>query len=180
MIFVTVGTHHQPFDRLVAAAEALTDLGEVVVQLGPSTVRPAGCTVHAYLPWAQQRAMIEGADAVLCHAAPATIFECWQAGLRPIVMPRDPSLGEHVDDHQQRFASRLGTGAHVVHDVHRIRALMGDPDVLRREPRGDRVIASAFVAAVSEAASETATSRRRRRLRALQAVKRWMGRSWRT
>src|SRR6185436_14690846 len=28
-------------------------------------------------------------------------------GHRPIVIARDPSLGEHVDDHQQRYTAKL-------------------------------------------------------------------------
>ena len=44
MIFVTVGTSTQPFDRLVAGAAPLTETEKVVVQYGASAIRPAGAT----------------------------------------------------------------------------------------------------------------------------------------
>nr|WP_246290489.1 glycosyltransferase [Nocardioides marinus] len=34
------------------------------------------------------------------------IMEARALGHLPLVVPRDPRLGEHVDDHQQRFARR--------------------------------------------------------------------------
>ena len=44
---------------------------------------------------------------MVTHGGPASIIEVRRAGRLPIVVPRDPARGEHVDDHQQRFAHRL-------------------------------------------------------------------------
>ena len=41
-------------------------------------------------------------------AAPGLIMESRSHGHLPVVVARDPGLGEHVDDHQQRFVGRLG------------------------------------------------------------------------
>jgi UDP-N-acetylglucosamine transferase subunit ALG13 len=107
MILVTVGTHEQPFDRLVSAAAGLAALDEVLVQRGVSRVAPAGCEVVDQLaPDALADAM-RRARVVIAHAGPATLFEAGDAGHVPIVVPRDPAFGEHVDDHQLRFARRL-------------------------------------------------------------------------
>ena len=54
-----------------------------------------------------QQAMVD-ADLVVCHGGPATILEARRHGHLPIVVPRDPARGEHVDDHQLLFARRLG------------------------------------------------------------------------
>ena len=47
MIFVTVGTHEQPFNRLVAAIDELKRKGiiqeEIVIQTGFSTYKPETC-----------------------------------------------------------------------------------------------------------------------------------------
>ena len=47
MIFVTVGTHEQPFDRLVKYIDELVKVGEikeeVVIQAGYSTYEPVHC-----------------------------------------------------------------------------------------------------------------------------------------
>jgi UDP-N-acetylglucosamine transferase subunit ALG13 len=56
------------------------------------------------MPPPDLHAALAAADAVVCHGGPATIADARQAGRVPIVLPRDPTLDEHVDDHQQRFA----------------------------------------------------------------------------
>jgi UDP-N-acetylglucosamine transferase subunit ALG13 len=53
-----------------------------------------------------ERLMTEAA-AIVCHGGPGTIIASLSAGKMPIVVPRTHALGEHVDDHQVRFAGRL-------------------------------------------------------------------------
>ena len=47
MIFVTVGTHEQPFNRLIAYVDGMKQRGEikedVVIQTGFSTYEPQAC-----------------------------------------------------------------------------------------------------------------------------------------
>ena len=47
MIFVTVGTHEQQFDRLVEAVDRLGENGdfdeEIIIQIGYSTYKPRFC-----------------------------------------------------------------------------------------------------------------------------------------
>lgn len=50
---------------------------------------------------------LAAADAVVSHGGPGTIMAAREAGRVPIVVPRLPGLGEHVDDHQVRFARRM-------------------------------------------------------------------------
>jgi UDP-N-acetylglucosamine transferase subunit ALG13 len=59
-----------------------------------------------------QRAMAE-ATLVISHGGPATITEARRNGHLPIVVPRDPVHREHVDNHQQLFARRLGAAGMV-------------------------------------------------------------------
>ena len=51
MIFVSVGTHEAPFDRLLRAVFELDLDEELVVQHGPSTVRCDRATEFEYLPF---------------------------------------------------------------------------------------------------------------------------------
>ena len=50
MIFVTVGTHEQPFNRLVKKVDELVSEGaineKVIIQTGFSTYIPRHCEVH--------------------------------------------------------------------------------------------------------------------------------------
>ena len=55
MIFVTVGTHEQPFNRLVKAVDDLKKNGviidEVIMQTGFSTYKPKYCQCSKLLPY---------------------------------------------------------------------------------------------------------------------------------
>lgn len=123
MVFVTVGTHEQPFDRLMREVERLVRTGElfdVIVQYGYSTARPAGCHCEAFLSYEEMRRLYEEAEAVVCHGGPSTFLEAVAAGKRPVVVPRLAACGEHVNDHQlsfcRRYVERIG-GIELVEDV---------------------------------------------------------------
>jgi UDP-N-acetylglucosamine transferase subunit ALG13 len=110
LVVVTVGTDHHPFARVVGWIDRwLARQGEnvqAVVQHGTAPAPRFGRAV-AYLEHAEFLRLAGSAQIVVCHGGPATIAECRRLGHLPIVVPRRPDLGEHVDDHQVRFCSRL-------------------------------------------------------------------------
>ena len=109
-MFVTVGTDHHPFERLVAWAEAWAqraDGWDVQIQHG-RTREPLAGNGFAFCDRDRLLELFESSDVVVCHGGPATITEARRFGHRPIVVPRDPTLGEHVDNHQQLFSRRVG------------------------------------------------------------------------
>jgi UDP-N-acetylglucosamine transferase subunit ALG13 len=107
-VVASVGTDHHQFERMLdwmeIAARKL-DL-DVLVQRGAT---PGRSTIESvdYVTAKELLELMRSADAVVCHGGPATISLARQSGHRPIVMARDPDLGEHVDDHQQRYTSKL-------------------------------------------------------------------------
>jgi UDP-N-acetylglucosamine transferase subunit ALG13 len=109
-VFVSVGTDHHPFDRLVGWAErwaASHPEDTVVVQHG--TTRPPVGVEHAELYRREDmRSRIEQADAVVISCGPGGVMDVRATGRRPIVVARRADLGEHVDDHQRSFAQHLG------------------------------------------------------------------------
>lgn len=108
-VLVTVGTDYHPFDRLVNWADrwaAANPSAEVVVQYGTSRA-PSVAEGHAFLSPDELHCYMDAADFVVTHGGPATITEARRRRCTPICVPRDPVLGEHVDDHQQRFAQFL-------------------------------------------------------------------------
>lgn len=109
MILVTVGTHGDPFERLVAAAERLAreSSEEVVVQAGPATTPTPSCARVDVVGPDALAALIGRARVVLLHAGPSTLAEVVAAGAIPLVIPRDPAFGEHVDGHQLRWVREL-------------------------------------------------------------------------
>jgi UDP-N-acetylglucosamine transferase subunit ALG13 len=104
----SVGTDHHPYERMLdwlTAAKAALDL-DVFVQRGATPGRDTIETVD-YTSADQLATLMQEADVVVCHGGPGTISLAIRCGHRPIVMARDPSRGEHVDDHQMRYVARL-------------------------------------------------------------------------
>lgn len=110
-LFVTVGTDHHPFDRLISWTEEFLESYEPFVdkcwvQFGSSR-QPRWGESADFLKADEMKRYVEEADVVVCHGGPATIGLVWQAGLRPLVVPREPEFGEHVDGHQGRYVEWL-------------------------------------------------------------------------
>ncbi len=106
MIFVTVGTNETPFDRLVQAVEALGGSEELVVQHGPSPIRPRGATCVDYLSFEELSDHMRRARLVVTHAGVGSILAALANGGRPLVAARLKRYGEAVDDHQLTFGRR--------------------------------------------------------------------------
>jgi UDP-N-acetylglucosamine transferase subunit ALG13 len=107
VIFVTVGTHHQPFSRLLGAVGPLARFDQLVVQHGSAPAPPAAAVAVPYLSFAETIAYVERASAVVCHAGVGSFLVARRAGHVPVIVPRLHRLGEHVDDHQVQFARAL-------------------------------------------------------------------------
>lgn len=110
LVLCLVGTDHHPFRRLVSWCDTLaTDFPDVdvVVQHGQSSP-PLVADGRAFLSREELDGLLARATVAVSHGGPGLISEIRAAGLRPIVLPRDPAQGEHVDGHQIRFLDRMG------------------------------------------------------------------------
>jgi UDP-N-acetylglucosamine transferase subunit ALG13 len=106
VIFVTLGTHHQPFTRLVEALSALP-ADELVVQYGHSP-RPEGVSEAVdFLSFEGMLENVRAADAVVTHAGVGSILLALRNGQVPVVVPRRSEHHEHVDDHQVELTTAL-------------------------------------------------------------------------
>ena len=117
MIFVTVGTHEQPFNRLIECVDKLVEQGiikeEVIVQTGFSTYEPKYCKWKKMFPYQKMVENVEKARIIITHGGPSTFIMPLQIGKVPIVVPRQKKFDEHVNDHQVEFcrqvSERIGT-----------------------------------------------------------------------
>ncbi|HFI0078727.1 glycosyltransferase [Streptococcus suis] len=111
MIFVTVGTHEQPFNRLVEEIDRLkkeaiiTD--DVFIQTGFSTYTPQYCDWKSIISYSEMEGYMTSADIIITHGGPATFMGAIARGKKPIVVPRQEKFGEHVNDHQLDFAEQV-------------------------------------------------------------------------
>jgi UDP-N-acetylglucosamine transferase subunit ALG13 len=109
LIFATVGTHEDPFDRLVLDLERIAEQTgeEIIIQTGYTRVPAPHCTVQAMMPFDEVQAHMKRARVVITHGGPASIMQAFAHGKVPIVVPRQSAFGEHVDDHQVRFSAKI-------------------------------------------------------------------------
>lgn len=111
MIFVTVGTHEQPFNRLVECVDKLVETGkineEVFIQTGYSTYEPKYCKWSKLLPYQDMVKKVQDARIVITHGGPSSFIMPLQIGKIPIVVPRQKKYGEHVNDHQVEFCKNV-------------------------------------------------------------------------
>jgi UDP-N-acetylglucosamine transferase subunit ALG13 len=178
VICVTVGTHDQPFTRLIDAL-ALLPAGELVVQYGTAHA-PAGAALAARLmPYHELVVHLADARAVVTHAGVGSVLAAIAAGHTPVVVPRLRRFGEHVDDHQLEFALALGRRGDVIPllDVARLpEAVAAAP--LRRlgEPVAEGPLHAALRETLLGPGRRAAVRPRGRRRRAGEEVRRTSGR----
>lgn len=100
MIFVTVGTHEQPFNRLIQKIDELKKDGiineDVIIQTGFSTYEPKYCQWSKLIPYQQMVKNVADARIVITHGGPASFIMPLQIGKTPIVVPRQHQFNEHV------------------------------------------------------------------------------------
>jgi UDP-N-acetylglucosamine transferase subunit ALG13 len=111
LILVTLGTHPKPMDRLVVALEDILASGvvddEIIITAPAYGEQPSRARALGIQPFDVLTEMARTARAMITHGGPASIALAFSCGHIPLVVPRDPAFGEHVDDHQIRFAAWL-------------------------------------------------------------------------
>ena len=109
MIFVTVGTHEQPFNRLVKYMDkwSADHDEEVVIQTGFSTYEPKKAKWSKLYPYTTMVEMVDKARIVITHGGPSSFIMPLQIGKIPIVVPRKKEFDEHVNDHQVDFCNQV-------------------------------------------------------------------------
>ena len=107
MIYVTVGTHEQPFNRLIRCIDELKGNGiieeEVMIQSGFSDYEIKHCKHKDLFDQNDVLVNYEAARLIIMHGGPSSIIQALQEGKVPIVVPRQKKFGEHINDHQLEF-----------------------------------------------------------------------------
>lgn len=113
MIFVTVGTHEQQFNRLIKKIDQLKKDGhikdDVFIQTGFSDYIPESCDWKKFLSYEEMIQKIKDAKIVITHGGPSSFILPLQYGKTPIVVPRMKKYDEHVNDHQVEFCRKYNS-----------------------------------------------------------------------
>ncbi len=137
MIFVTVGTHEQGFERLIKKIDDLVRDGkikeDVIMQIGFTQYKPKYCKWEKLFPYSEMKEMMQKARIVITHGGPASFIMALQEGKTPIVVPRMSKYNEHVNDHQLDFSLAVNErykNLIVVEDVENLGSIISDYDNL--------------------------------------------------
>ncbi|MHC9000332.1 glycosyltransferase [Enterococcus bulliens] len=111
MIFVTVGTHEQQFDRLIKYIDKIQpDLNqEVFIQTGYSDYMPLNCSFQKLLSYEEMEQYLDISDIVITHGGASTYMASINKGKKTIVVPRLLEYDEHVNNHQLDFLMNLNS-----------------------------------------------------------------------
>lgn len=127
MIFVTVGTHEQQFNRLVQMIDELKRDSviqeEVLIQTGYSTYEPKYCEWQQWVPYPKMIKNVDKARVIITHGGLSSFIMPLQVGKTPIVVPRKADFEEHVNDHQVKFARNVSKRMGTIIDVEDIETL---------------------------------------------------------
>lgn len=124
MIFVTVGTHEQQFNRLLREVDILKKekiiKEEVFIQTGYSDYEPQYCKWSRFIDFQEMGNYIQNARIVITHGGPASFLSVLEQKKSPIIVPRKFEFDEHVNNHQLDFAKKvfeLGYKVYVVENI---------------------------------------------------------------
>ncbi|AOZ72447.1 hypothetical protein BK816_03355 [Boudabousia tangfeifanii] len=109
LVVFMVGTHHLAFDRFIGYAEAYSTEHPnslVLIQYGSSRAPRAG---HGFAFFTKEESKIlsQKADLLVAHGGPSIMMEWAREGHYPVCVPRNPKLGEHIDEHQMVFCEMM-------------------------------------------------------------------------
>ncbi|MBO5143530.1 MAG: multidrug MFS transporter [Clostridia bacterium] len=111
MIFVTVGTHEQGFERLIKEIDRLKEekiiKEDVIIQKGYTEYEPKHCEAYKLIEYDKLQQYLSEAHIIITHGGPASFIAPLSIGKTPIVVPRQKQFDEHVNDHQVDFVKQV-------------------------------------------------------------------------
>lgn len=113
MIFVTLGTVSYPFKRLAVFINSYAKehpKEKIIIQQGytQAFVKLRNMELNRFLTVTEMVKKIKSARIVIAHGGEGSIYTILKyAKNKPIIFPRVPALGEHVDDQQIKASEFL-------------------------------------------------------------------------
>ena len=149
MIFVTVGTHTQSFDRLLEEVDMLIENNKikekVIMQIGHSTYKPKNAEWFRFTDFNNLRKIQKTARLIITHGGAGCIIDALSNKKSVIVVPRFKKFNEHVNDHQLDLVKALAEHKRIypvyditrlknaIHEIKKIKQLKSTKDSLCKE-----------------------------------------------
>lgn len=111
MIFVTVGTHNQGFERLIKTVDKLVGQRkineEVIIQTGYTDYTPQNCKWFKFTSFQNFVGICKKSSVVITHGGVGSIMIPLKFKKPTIVVPRLKKFNEHIDNHQLQIVKEL-------------------------------------------------------------------------
>ena len=128
MIFVTMGTGHYGFDRLVREMDQIAaSINEtVLMQIGNTDYEPQNAEFFRFCSPQQLEQYVRDSRLVVSHVGVGTIMLLLKLAKPFILVPRMRKYGENIDDNQVETAEPLEKeGVIVVYETGDLKGLLG-------------------------------------------------------
>jgi beta-1,4-N-acetylglucosaminyltransferase len=109
MIFVTVGTHYDGFERLVKKMDEIAGKidEKVIIQIGYTKYTPKYAEYFEFKTYQEIQELNKKARVVVCHGGEGSIITAIEQRTPVISVPRLSKYGEHNNNHQLEIANEL-------------------------------------------------------------------------
>lgn len=118
MVFITLGTQGNQFQRCLKMVEDLIDelhpSQEFVAQLGNTKYKSDKIKCLDFVPEADFKELIGKADIVITHAGSGALFSAIKQGKKAIAVARLHRYKEMTNDHQTELVRKLTEGGYIL------------------------------------------------------------------
>ena len=118
MVFITLGTQGNQFQRCLKMVEELIDelhpKQEFVAQLGNTKYKTDKIKCLDFVPEADFKELIGKADIVITHAGSGALFSAIKQGKKAIAVARLHRYKEMTNDHQTELVRKLTEGGYIL------------------------------------------------------------------
>jgi UDP-N-acetylglucosamine transferase subunit ALG13 len=119
MVFATIGTQKQRFDRFLDIILKSKELQNenIVAQMGGNNYDKINdrIEIKSFISSDEFEKYMNESDFVICHGGVGTIFTALEKGKKVIVIPRLKKYGEHINDHQVDICKQLQDEGYIVY-----------------------------------------------------------------
>jgi UDP-N-acetylglucosamine transferase subunit ALG13 len=117
MIFITVGTHYQGFERLIKKADEIASKidEEIIAQIGSTKYIPKNMNYFSFMRDEEKfLELYKKARIIITHAGVGNLFNIYSFQKPVIIVPRLKKFNEHIDNHQLEITEVLKNQKQVV------------------------------------------------------------------
>ena len=118
MIFVTLGTNDENFERLLKAIDKAIDnkviKDKVIVQAGCTKYESKNMEIFSLIPKEKFEELVEQCDFLITHGGVGSILTGLNKNKKVVVVPRLAKFKEHGNDHQLQIVENFGKMGYII------------------------------------------------------------------